>query len=234
MLGALSAHHGLHALRSPTDGEGGERRVTAQPGAEAFVPDSRELAVVRAAAAGCRGCDLWRQATQTVFGEGPASAEVVLVGEQPGDREDSEGRPFVGPAGRVLDDALERAGIARERAYVTNAVKHFRWKQGGKRRLHERPLRSQVVACQPWLRAELEIVAPRLLVLMGAVAAQSLLGASFSVLRERGRVLRDAPAGLPPVLATVHPSSILRAPDEERSARMEEFVADLRVAAALL
>jgi uracil-DNA glycosylase len=208
--------------------------VTAQPGADAFVPESRDLATVRAAAAGCRGCDLWRNATQTVFGEGPEGAEIVLVGEQPGDHEDLEGQPFVGPAGRVLDDALERAGIDRERAYVTNAVKHFRWKLRGKRRLHERPLRSQMVACQPWLRAELEIVAPRLLVLMGAVAGQSLLGASFSVLRERGRVLDDAPAGLPPVLATVHPSSILRAPDDERSARMEEFVADLRVAAALL
>jgi uracil-DNA glycosylase len=208
--------------------------VTAQPGADAFVPESRDLATVRAAAATCRGCDLWRNATQTVFGEGPEGAEIVLVGEQPGDHEDLEGQPFVGPAGRVLDDALERAGIDRERAYVTNAVKHFRWKLRGKRRLHERPLRSQMVACQPWLRAELEIVAPRLLVLMGAVAGQSLLGASFSVLRERGRVLDDAPAGLPPVLATVHPSSILRAPDDERSARMEEFVADLRVAAALL
>ena len=229
---SLSAALGLHAPQSPADGDRAERYVTAQPGAEAFAPDSRDLAVVRAAAAGCRGCDLWRHATQTVFGEGPDDAEVVLVGEQPGDREDIEGHPFVGPAGRVLDDALERAGIDRERAYVTNAVKHFRFKQRGKRRLHERPTRSQMVACQPWLRAELEIVAPRLLVLMGAVAAQSLLGASFSV--ERERVLRDAPAGLPPVVTTVHPSSILRAPGDERSARMDEFVADLRVAAALL
>jgi uracil-DNA glycosylase family protein len=208
--------------------------VTAQPGAEAFVPDARDLAVVRAAAACCHGCELWRQATQTVFGEGPDNADIALVGEQPGDREDIEGRPFVGPAGRVLDDALERAGIDRERAYVTNAVKHFRFKQRGKRRLHERPTRSQMVACQPWLRAEIEIVAPRLVVLMGAVAAQSVLGASFSVLRERGRVLHDGPAGLPPLVATVHPSSILRAPDDERAARMDEFVADLRVAAALL
>ncbi|MDX6541087.1 MAG: uracil-DNA glycosylase [Gaiellales bacterium] len=207
--------------------------MTAQPGAESYLPDSRDLAVVRAAAAECRGCDLWRCGTQTVFGEGPADAEVVLVGEQPGDREDIEGHPFVGPAGRVLDDALERAGIDRERAYVTNAVKHFRWKQRGKRRLHERPLRSHMVACQPWLRAELEIVAPRLLVLMGAIAAQSLLGPSFSVMRERGRVLETL-AGLPPVIATVHPSSILRAPDDERSARMNELVADLRVAARLL
>ncbi|MDX6630788.1 MAG: uracil-DNA glycosylase [Gaiellales bacterium] len=168
-----------------------------------------------------------------MFGEGPARADLVLVGEQPGDREDLEGRPFVGPAGHTLDTALERAGIDRDRVYLTNAVKHFRWKERGKRRLHERPLRSQIVACQPWLRAELEVVAPRLLVLMGAVAAQSLLGAGFSVMRERG-IVRDVPAGLPPVVATVHPSSILRAPDDARKARMDEFVADLRVAAKLL
>jgi uracil-DNA glycosylase len=168
-----------------------------------------------------------------VFGEGPPEADLVLVGEQPGDREDLEGRPFVGPAGHTLDAALERAGIERDRVYLTNAVKHFRWKERGKRRLHERPLRSQIVACQPWLRAELEVVAPRLLVLMGAVAAQSLLGAGFSVMRERG-IVRDVPVGLPPVVATVHPSSILRAPDDARKARMDEFVADLRVAAKLL
>jgi uracil-DNA glycosylase family protein len=207
--------------------------MTAQPGAERYVPATRDLAVVQAAAAGCRGCDLWSRATQTVFGEGPSVAEVMLVGEQPGDREDSEGHPFVGPAGRVLDEALERAGIERDRAYVTNAVKHFRWKERGKRRLHERPLRSHMVACRPWLRAELEIVAPRLLVLMGAVAAQSLLGPDFGVLRERGR-LREAGDGLPRLVATVHPSSILRAPEGERTARMDEFVDDLRVAAAAL
>jgi DNA polymerase len=207
--------------------------MTSYPGAEPFVPESRDLHDVRAAAAGCRGCDLWRQATQTVFGEGPSGAEVMLVGEQPGDREDIEGQPFVGPAGRVLDDALELAGIAREQAYLTNAVKHFRWKPRGKRRLHERPLRSHMIACRPWLRAEIEIVDPRLVVLMGAVAAQSLLAADFSVMRERGRVI-DAPDGLPPVLATVHPSSILRAPRDERPQRMGEFVDDLRVAAALL
>jgi uracil-DNA glycosylase family protein len=207
--------------------------VTEQPGAERFVPRTRDLEVLRAAAAGCRGCDLWRRGTQTVFGEGPEGAELFLVGEQPGDREDREGHPFVGPAGHVLDRALERAGIDAGRVYKTNAVKHFRWKERGKRRLHERPLRSHIVACQPWLRAELEIVDPRLLVVLGAVAAQALLGSGFSVTRERG-IVRNAPADLPTVIATVHPASILRGPDSERAARMEEFVADLRLAAKLL
>jgi uracil-DNA glycosylase family protein len=212
---------------------GQNRRVTAFTGASPFVPASRGLAAMRAAAAECRGCDLWSRGTQVVFGEGPLGAEMVLVGEAPGDREDVEGRPFVGPAGRVLDDALERACIDRSRVYLTNAVKHFRWKEGGRRRLHERPLRSHVVACRPWLRAELDIVSPRLVVLMGAIAAQSLLGAEFSVMRRRG-VVHDAPADLPKVVAAVHPSSILRAPDAVRPLRMEEFVEDLRVAAALL
>jgi uracil-DNA glycosylase family protein len=207
--------------------------VTAFPGASPFIPDSRDLAAMRAAAAECRGCDLWERGTQVVFGEGPGNADLALVGEQPGDREDIEGTPFVGPAGRVLDDALERAGIERSRVYLTNAVKHFRWKARGKRRLHERPLRSHVVACRPWLRAEIEFVSPRVLVLMGAIAAQSLLGADFSVMRRRG-VVDDAPSDLPTVVATVHPSAILRAPDAERRVRMDEFVEDLRVAATLL
>jgi uracil-DNA glycosylase family protein len=158
---------------------------------------------------------------------------MVLVGEQPGDREDREGHPFVGPAGHVLDVALERAGIDDGRIYKTNAVKHFRFKERGKRRLHERPLRSHVVACRPWLRAEIEILEPPLLVLLGAIAAQSLLGSDFSVTRGRGLVSKP-PAGLPAVIATVHPSSILRAPDTERHARMDEFVADLRLAAELI
>ncbi len=155
----------------------------------------------------------------------------MLVGEQPGDREDVEGHPFVGPAGHVLDVALERAGLSDVRIYKTNAVKHFRYKQRGKRRLHEAPLRSHVVACRPWLRAELEILSPPLLVLLGAVAAQSLLGPGFRVSTQRGLV-PDPPDGLPAVIATVHPSSILRAPDEQREQRMSEFVADLRLAAA--
>jgi uracil-DNA glycosylase len=193
------------------------------------VPRTRDIAALREAAAGCRGCDLWKPATQTVFGEGPEDPDLVLVGEQPGDREDVEGHPFVGPAGHVLDVALERAGLADKRIYKTNAVKHFRFKLRGKRRLHEPPLRSQVVACQPWLRAEIEILSPPLLVLLGAVAAQSLLGPGFKVSRQRGLV-EDTPPGLPAIIATVHPSSVLRAPDDERKARMDEFVADLELA----
>jgi uracil-DNA glycosylase len=206
--------------------------VAEQPGAGRFVPRARDLDALRAAAATCRGCDLWERSTQTVFGEGPVDADLVLVGEQPGDREDRKGHPFVGPAGQVLDSALERAGIEGSRVYMTNAVKHFRWKQQGKRRLHERPLRSHVVACRPWLRVELEVISPRLLILLGAVAAQSLLGNEFKVTRERGRTI-EVP-GLPTMLATVHPSAILRAPDDQRHAQMEEFVADLRTAVALL
>ncbi len=197
------------------------------------MPEGGGVAALRRAAAGCRGCELWSAATQTVFGEGPARAELMLVGEQPGDREDLSGHPFVGPAGRVLDSALGMAGIDRDAVYLTNAVKHFRWNARGKRRLHERPARSHIVACTPWLRAELERIEPRVLVLMGAVAAQSLLGPDFSVMRERG-VVHEAPDGLPTVVATVHPSSILRGPDEERRARLDQFAADLRLAAEQL
>jgi DNA polymerase len=157
----------------------------------------------------------------------------MLVGEQPGDREDVSGHPFVGPAGHVLDSALELAGIERDSVYLTNAVKHFRWKARGKRRLHDRPARSHMVACRPWLRAEIDEVAPSVLVLMGAVAAQSLLGAGFSVMRNRGLV-QPPPDDLPAVVATVHPSSILRGPDEERHSRLDELAADLRLATTLL
>ena len=161
-------------------------------GAEQFLPDDRDLEHLRRAAASCRGCDLWEQSTQVVFGEGPADAELVLVGEQPGDHEDTEGHPFVGPAGRVLDDGMEAAGIDRGRVYLTNAVKHFRWEARGTRRLHKKPSRAEAVACRPWLTAELAALTPRVLVLMGAVAAQSLLGAGFSVLKQRGVVLGRA------------------------------------------
>jgi DNA polymerase len=202
-------------------------------GAEAFVPASDDLDVVREAAAGCRGCELWRPATQTVFGDGPDDPALMLVGEQPGDREDVEGHPFVGPAGHVLDVALERAGIDAARVYKTNAVKHFRFTQRGKRRLHEAPSRSHVVACRPWLRREIELVDPPLVVVMGAVAALSLLGPGFRVTRRRG-VVPDPPAGLRAVVATVHPSSILRGPEEERHERMDAFVADLELAARLI
>jgi uracil-DNA glycosylase len=191
------------------------------------------IEAVKAEAGGCRACPLWRTATQTVFGEGPATAELFFVGEQPGDVEDREGRPFVGPAGRVFDDALAEAGIARNKVYVTNAVKHFKWKGRGKRRIHKKPNAAELAACRPWLDAELEAVSPRVLVALGATAAQALLGRSFRVTQQRGVPVESDLA--PQVLATVHPSSILRAPDE--AARREAYaglVADLKVAASLL
>jgi DNA polymerase len=201
------------------------------PGAGAFLPEARDLASLRRAASCCRGCDLWEESTQVVFGEGASDAEMVLVGEQPGDREDIEGQPFVGPAGRVLDDALEAARIDRNRVYLTNAVKHFKFEARGKRRLHKKPSRWEVVACTPWLTAELEALDARVLVLMGATAAQALLGSGFSVMKQRGQV-PDDPLGVVTV-ATVHPSSILRVPHELRDEQMGAFVADLQLAAAL-
>jgi len=202
-------------------------------GAEEYVPERHTLPSLRAAAAGCKGCDLWEAATQTVFGEGAAGATLMLIGEQPGDREDVEGRPFVGPAGRILDDGLEEAGIPRPSVYLTNAVKHFRWVRRGKRRLHEKPNSQQVRACRPWLEAEIEAVRPRLLVLLGATAAQSILGPTFRVTQHRGKVI-PTPLGTPAV-PTVHPSSILRAPDEDsRAEAMAAFVSDLRSAARAL
>ncbi|MEN3314869.1 MAG: uracil-DNA glycosylase [Acidimicrobiaceae bacterium] len=183
---------------------------------------------VRTQAAGCQACDLWKLGTQTVFGEGAERAEVMLVGEQPGDKEDLAGRPFVGPAGRVLDDALVQAGIDRSTVYVTNAVKHFKWEPRGKRRLHKRPDAAEVSACRPWLDQEIELVRPRLVVCLGATAAQALLGRDFRVTRQRGELFPQ-PAGHV-VTATVHPSSILRARDAAaREAEMGAFVDDLRV-----
>jgi DNA polymerase len=185
---------------------------------------------LRREAAGCRACDLWKDATQTVFGEGAVGAQMMLVGEQPGDKEDIEGKPFVGPAGHLLDKALEQAGIDRRRAYLTNAVKHFRWVRRGKRRLHEKPNAGQIRACKPWLEAEVAVVKPHIIVLLGAVAAQSVMGPAFRVSRQRGEVM-PSPLGVP-VLATVHPSSILRAADAAgREAALAGFVADLKVAA---
>jgi uracil-DNA glycosylase len=202
-------------------------------GAEEWVPDEPSVERLREAAGACKGCDLWRNATQTVFGEGSEHARLMLVGEQPGDREDIEGRPFVGPAGRVLDAALERASIPRANVYVTNIVKHFRWVRRGKRRLHEKPNSQQVRACRPWLEAEVKVVRPRLIVLLGATAAQAVLGPSFRVTQQRGKLL-PTPLG-PPGLATVHPSSILRALDDEsREEAMDAFVIDLEVAARSL
>jgi uracil-DNA glycosylase family protein len=197
-----------------------------------FLPERRDLAALRRAAAGCRGCDLWRDATATVFGEGPAGAEVVLLGEQPGDREDIEGHPFVGPAGQLLDRALERAGLARDRAYLTNAVKHFRHERRGKRRIHKSPTQTQIVACGPWFAAELDALTPRVLVLLGAVAGRAVFGPDFRVTRQRGRLL-EGPNSLP-TMATAHPSSILRARDDDREQAMEQLVADLTQVAELL
>ena len=195
-----------------------------------FIPERRTLTALREAAANCRGCSLYRNATQTVFGEGPRSAEVVMVGEQPGDQEDRRGKPFVGPAGRVLGEALEEAGIDRGDVYITNVVKHFKFQTRGKRRIHKRPSMAEVAACRPWLEAELQAIRPTALVALGATAAQDLFGRSFRVTKQRGRPLDSDLARL--VMASVHPSSILRAPDEET--RREEyglFVADLRALA---
>jgi DNA polymerase len=209
-------------------------RARATPGsAEPFVPASRSLPALGEAAKGCEGCPLYLHATQTVFGEGPVRARVVFVGEQPGDAEDRAGKPFVGPAGHVLDRALEAAGIARKLAYVTNAVKHFKFEERGKIRLHKRPSAGEVNACRPWLSAELEAIKPAAVVLLGATAAQAIFGRSFRITQARGKPL---PSSLAPfVLATAHPSSILRAPDEDaRHAAFEALVADLRVVAGEL
>jgi uracil-DNA glycosylase len=201
--------------------------------ASAYVPDSSSLRTLRAAAAGCRGCHLYAPATQTVFGEGPRRAALMMVGEMPGDREDLAGHVFVGPAGRELDAALERAGIGRADAYVTNVVKHFKFQERGKRRIHDTPKKSEVDACLPWLRAELRAVEPRVLVFLGATAAKSLLGSSFRLTRSRGEPLESDLA--PHVLATIHPAAILRAPDSAaREAEREAFTRDLAAAAALL
>jgi uracil-DNA glycosylase family protein len=198
-----------------------------------LIPEQADLDALRKAAAGCTACDLYRDATQTVFGEGSPDAEVMLVGEQPGDGEDKAGRPFVGPAGRLLDRALEEAGIDRELAYVTNVVKHFKFERRGKVRLHKKPNAEEIRACLPWLEAELTVVRPRVLVALGATAAQALLGSSFRVSRQRGEFVDSDLA--PRVLATVHPSSILRAPDDEaRALAYKGFVADLTVVAAEL
>ena len=201
--------------------------------AEPLVPEHPSLSRLREAAAGCRACPLWKTGTQTVFGEGLKKAEIVFVGEQPGDREDREGRPFVGPAGRVLDEALAEAGIDRRLAYVTNAVKHFKWEGRGKRRIHQKPNADELAACRLWLDAELSVLDPQVLVALGATAAQALLGRSFRVTKQRGVPVESDLA--PNVLATVHPSSILRAPDEAaRSEAYAAFVADLRAVAELL
>ena len=195
-----------------------------------YLPERLTLESLREAAEVCHGCDLWRNATQTVFGDGPADAELMFVGEQPGDQEDKLGQPFVGPAGRIFDQALEEVGIDRSRVYVTNAVKHFKWEPRGKRRIHQKPNAAELAACRPWLDAELEVVQPRVLVCLGATAAQALLGRAFRVTKQRGTPVDSPLADV--VVATIHPSAILRAQD--RDAEYAGFVADLERVAALL
>jgi uracil-DNA glycosylase len=198
-----------------------------------LIPDHPSLKKVREAARGCQACDLYKRGTQTVFGEGPGRAEVMMVGEQPGDAEDLAGHPFVGPAGKLLDRALEEAGIDRGLVYVTNVVKHFKWEPRGKRRIHAKPNGAEIAACRPWLETEIALVKPRVLVLLGATAAQALLGRAFKVSQQRGQFVPSPIA--PRVTATVHPSSILRAPDDEsRRVEMKRFVADLKRVAAEL
>jgi uracil-DNA glycosylase family protein len=193
-----------------------------------FIPADPTLPKLRKAAAGCRGCRLWTIGTQTVFGEGPAHARVLVVGEQPGDSEDREGRPFVGPAGRLLDEALEAAGIDRNEVYVTNAVKHFNWekREGTKRRIHKKPGDREIRACFPWLDREIEQLQPQAIICLGATAAQALLGKDFRVTQQRGRPIRTDRVAT--VFATVHPSAVLRAPPDAREAAQREFFADLR------
>ncbi|HEX5474378.1 MAG TPA: UdgX family uracil-DNA binding protein [Vicinamibacterales bacterium] len=198
-----------------------------------LIPARPSLGSVRKAAAGCKACDLYARGTQTVFGEGPSRAEIMMVGEQPGDAEDVAGHPFVGPAGRLLDRALEQAGIDRRRVYVTNIVKHFKWEPRGKRRIHAKPNAAEIAACRPWLETEIALVRPRVLVCLGATAAQALFGRGFKVSRQRG-VFVPSPLA-PRAVATVHPSSILRAPDDEgRRREMQQFVEDLEKIAAEL
>jgi uracil-DNA glycosylase len=205
--------------------------MTEQLGAGVAIGAS--LSTLRKAAADCQACPLWRRATQTVFGQGSSSADIMLVGEQPGDREDLAGRPFVGPAGRVLDEALAEAGIERDRAYVTNVVKHFKWEERGKRRIHAKPSWTEIAACRPWLEAELAAIEPEVLVCLGATAAQALLGRDFRVTKQRGQPVESALA--PFVLATLHPSSILRVRTEtDRRIERRKLVDDLEVAAKLL
>ena len=216
--------------RKSAKGSGGPR-----PGhpVSDLLPERPTLASVREAAAGCKACELYKRGTQTVFGEGPRRAEIMMVGEQPGDAEDVAGRPFVGPAGRLLDRALDEAGIDRSLVYVTNVVKHFKWEPRGKRRIHAKPNAAEIGACRPWLETEIALLKPRVLVCLGATAAQALLGKSYRVSRQRGELVPSALAPL--VTATVHPSSILRAPDDEaRRDEMRRFVADLRRVASAL
>jgi uracil-DNA glycosylase family protein len=207
-------------------------RKTGQP-AEKLIPEKPTLPLLRAAAAGCRACDLWHRGTQTVFGAGPRRSEVLFVGEQPGNEEDLKGKPFVGPAGRLFDEALAAAGIDRSRVYVTNVVKHFKWEPRGKRRIHKKPNAQEIAACRPWLEAEIALIKPKVIVALGATAAQSLLGKQFRVTKERGQFIESRLA--PYVMATVHPSSILRAPDDQtRHKEKRRFILDLKKLATVM
>ena len=210
------------------------RRAKQPAGSAAeLIPDRPTIASVRDAAKDCQACDLYKRGTQTVFGEGGRKADLMLVGEQPGDAEDLAGRPFVGPAGRELDRALQEAGIDRSTVYVTNVVKHFKWEPRGKRRIHKKPNAAEISACRPWLDTEIELVKPRVIVCLGATAAQALLGRNFKVTEHRGTFIPSTLA--PHVLATVHPSSLLRAPDEEtRHRERQRFVDDLKIVARAL
>jgi uracil-DNA glycosylase family protein len=208
------------------------RQLSLDETAAPLVPEKPSLPKLREAAAGCTACPLHETGTQTVFGEGTSKAEVVFVGEQPGDQEDLQGKPFVGPAGKLFDKALEDAGIDRSQAYVTNVVKHFKWQARGKRRIHQKPNWSEIAACRPWLEAELEVIQPRVLVCLGATAAQALLGRDFRVSRQRGELVESDLAEN--VIATVHPSSILRADEDARDREYRELVRDLEKVAGLI
>ena len=198
-----------------------------------LIPPRPTLSVVKNAAAGCRACDLWKKGTQTVFGEGSRRASVMFIGEQPGNEEDLTGKPFVGPAGRLFDNALGAAGIDRKQTYVTNVVKHFKWEPRGKRRIHKKPNSMEIAACRPWLETEIALVKPDVIVALGATAAQALLGPQFRVTKQRGEFISSTLA--PYVMATVHPSSILRAPDDEtRQLELRRFVDDLKKLAKVI
>jgi len=208
-------------------------RKTSQSSAEDLIPEQLTLQALKEAAANCKACDLWKLGTQTVFGEGRRRAPVMFVGEQPGNEEDLTGKPFVGPAGRLLDQALEEVGIDRSQIYVTNVVKHFKWEPRGKRRIHKKPNAIEIAACRPWLEAEIAVVKPKVIVALGATAAQALLGPKFRVTKQRGQFIESTLA--PYVMATVHPSSILRAPDDEtRRLEYRRFVDDLKKLASVI
>jgi len=235
--GDAAAHEAAAPAGALTPSEARRRRAAGGTGSAAdFLPSRSTLTALRTAAAGCRGCRLYQHATQTVFGEGRAGASIMLVGEQPGDREDIEGHPFVGPAGRLLDGALADAGIDRDDVYVTNVVKHFKWEPRGEksaRRIHKKPNDAEIAACYPWLDREIAVVQPKVIVCLGATAGQALLGKEFRVTRQRGVVLESPLAGA--VIATVHPSAVLRAPDvESRRQARAEFVNDLEVVAMFI